>query len=99
LRVAFEPLVSFFGKDMKNTLKLMEKLQSECPRILGAKADVVIRSGNIGGLSIEVTWYWGKTYIFGRAYSSMEINSVVDDSMLVDSFIYECKRQAVAVES
>lgn len=82
---------------MKNTLKLVEKIQSECPQILGTKADVVIRPGDRDGLIIEATWYCAETYsFFGRSYSSAEINNAADESILADYFIYECKRQAAA---
>lgn len=87
------------GDEMKNTLELIEKLKSQCPPILGTNADIVIRPGNRDGLIIEAHWYCAETYGFCRAYTSAEIKNVSNDSILVDSFIYECERQAAAVES
>jgi nitroimidazol reductase NimA-like FMN-containing flavoprotein (pyridoxamine 5'-phosphate oxidase superfamily) len=73
---------------MKNTLDLIEKIQSECPKIQGAKPDVTIRSGNYDGLIIEATWYCEETYEFYYKFTRAEINS--DDTALIGRFIHVC---------
>ena len=73
---------------MKSTLKLLERIKEEFPQISGTQANVTIDSGFPDGLVITARGMDGSLRKgFARAYSKAEIDNVVDDSILVNSFI------------